>query len=389
MIETAGDDLFGSEDLLTDAERSTRDRVAEYAASELAPGASDRWLEGRFDTGVLAGLAALGVIGGGIEGYGCSGDGEVTEGLVAAELAATDMGVSAFFGIQSSLSMRAIAGLGSPEQRERWLPRMARLEHIGAFGITEPDHGSDISGMETTARRTSSGYILNGRKRWVGNAAMADVVVIFARGDDGTPGAYVVEKGAPGFHAAPIEGKVAFRSAHPTDITLDDVHIAAENRLAGSTDPKQAAVVLNGIRPIAAWQALGLSVGAYRAVVAYVSRREQFGKPLAAFQLVQEKLASMAVAISSMRLTAVRVSRLLESGRMTQAHAAAAKLENTRRGRAIVSAARDLMGGNGLLAEHTVGRHFADMEAVYTYDGTDHMQALMIGRFITGISALR
>lgn len=382
-------DLFDSESLLTDAHREIRARVAEFNTLHSAPGAAQRWADAAMDHSVLPHLAALGVVGGGITGYGCSGLGEVSEGIVAAELAKVDLGMSGFYGIQSPLAMRGIAELGSDEQRERWLPGMARLELIGALGITEPDHGSDTSGMETTARRTADGIVLNGQKKWIGNASFADLVVIFAKDEAGAIRAYVVEKGTPGFSAEPLQNKTSFRSAWPTLVTLDDVVIPTENELSGSHDARQVNRVLDGIRPIAAWQALGIAIGSFESVVEYLGARTQFGRPLTHFQLVQEKLADMACKISEMRLMCIRVSTLLEEGRMTSAHAAAAKRTCARHARSVVAQARDLMGGNGILSEYTAARHFADAEAILTYDGTDHIQSLLLGRFITGKSAIR
>lgn len=388
-VKTEHSDLFDSEALLTDVHREVRNRVSKYNYTYSAPGAADRWANAYMDPELLPPLANLGIVGGGITGYGCSGLGEISEGIVACELAKVDLGISGFYGIQSSLSMRAIAGLGSEEQKQRWLPKMATLELIGALGVTEPDHGSDTSGIETTAVLEGDTYSINGQKKWVGNASIADVVVIFARDASGHIGAYVVEKGTPGFHAEVLENKTAFRSAWPTLINLNDVRIPRENKLDGADDARQLAVVLDGIRPIAAWQALGLAIGAFEAVVEYLGKREQFGKPLSHFQLVQEKLAGMAAKISAMRLVCIQVSSMLERKAMTSAHAAAAKLICTRDARAVIAQARDLMGGNGILSEYVVARHFADIEAVYTYDGTDHIQSLLVGRFITGKSAIR
>lgn len=384
----ANSDLFGSDALLTDQERATRSRVAAFNEEHAADGAADRWVEGRMGVELVPALTALGLYGGGVRGFGCSGLGDVTDGLVAAELAKVDFGLSAFFGIHGVLSLRAIAALGTQEQRERWLPALASGSMIGALGITEPDHGSDTAGIETRARSTSGGYRLDGRKRWVGNASIADVNVIFAKDDAGELAAFVVPGGTEGFTATAIEGKIGMRSSYPTDIVLHDVRVPADHRLSGASGP-QIAGAFNAVRPIAAWQALGLSIGAFEATLAYLAQREQFGKPLTAFQLVQQKLVEMATAISSMRLVCIQTSRALERGEMSHVMASAAKALCAKEGRKVVAAGRDLMGGNGMLASHAAGRHFADMEAVFTYDGTDHIQTLIIGKAITGVSALR
>lgn len=386
---TSRSDLFDSESLLTEQEKAARESVRRFNEQFAADGVAARWSAGGMASHLIPHLADLRVVGGGIDGYGCSGLGDVSDGLVSAELARVDFGLSAFFGIQSVLSMRAISTLGSAEQRERWLPGMARLELIGSMGITEPDHGSDTSGIETTATAVDGGFLLNGRKRWVGNASFADVNIIFAKGEDQQVAAYVVEAPAEGYSAQPIDGRIGMRSSWPSDVTLVDVFVPASNRLDGARDARQTAGAFNAVRPIAAWQALGLSVGAFEATLLYLLEREQFGRPLAGFQLVQQKLAEIAIAISGMRLTCVRVSRLLHEGRMSHVAASAAKLSTARLGREVVAKCRDLMGGNGLLPEYTVARHFADMEAVYTYDGTDHIQSLIVGKAVTGISALR
>lgn len=382
-------DLFDSESLIDEDLREVRDRVAEFNLRYSAPGAARRWAKAEMDPALLPHLAQLGVVGGSVKGYGCSGLGEVAEGIVACELAKADLGVSGFYGIQSSLTMRAIAGLGSEEQKQRWLPRMAALEIVGALGVTEPDHGSDTSAIETSATVDGVDVVLNGRKKWIGNASIADVVVVFAKDERGALGAYVVEPETAGYSAVPLADKTSFRSAWPAEVSLDNVRIPRENVLGGSRDGGQVATVLDGIRPIAAWQALGLAIGAFEAVVDYLGQREQFGRPLTHFQLVQEKLADMACRISAMRLACIQISRLLESGGMSSANAAAAKRSCARDARAVVAQARDLMGGNGVLSDYVVARHFADAEAVFTYDGTDHIQSLLIGRFITGKSAIR
>lgn len=388
-VAAAMSDHFHSDILLTEQERATRERVRVFNETYAAPDAAQRWVEGKLGHDLIRPLADLGVIGGGVAHYGCSGLGDVSDGLVAAELAKVDFGLSAFFGIQSVLALRAVAALGTDEQRSRWLPGMADADLIGSLGVTEPDHGSDTASMEASAMAVGGGYRLNGRKRWVGNASFADLNIIFAKEAAGTVSAFVVEAGAPGFAAVPIEGKIGMRSSLPTDITLTDVFVPAENKLSGSTDPRQTAAVFNAVRPIAAWQALGVSIGAFEATLSYLGARTQFGRRLVEFQLVQQKLASMAVAISEMRVVCIQVSRALQEGRMSHVNASAAKMSCARKGRQVVSTARDLMGGNGMLAEYTVGRHFADMEAIYTYDGTDHIQSLIVGKELTGVSALK
>jgi len=382
-------DFYSTEMLLTDEEREVRQRVREFCEVEVAPSANERWEKAEFPLEAVSKLADLGVVGGTIKGYGCPGIGEVAEGLVTAEMARVDGSFSGIFGIQSTLTMRAIAGLGSEKQKEQWLPKMARMERIGAFGITEPKHGSDIVSLEASARREGDEYVINGDKRWVGNASVADLAVIFARDEEGNVGGFIVEKGTSGFEPRVITGKISMRSSWQTNIVLNNVRVPVENRLEHSRTFEDASQVLSGVRPTIAWQALGLATGAYQAALTYAKKREQFGKPIAAFQLIQQQLSDMAADLSAMRLICLRVSRLLECGEMDYTTASMAKMDCARKARRICAKARDIVGGNGILREYEVARHFADMEAVYTYEGTDHIQSLLVGREITGISAFR
>src|SRR3712207_2892081 len=271
-----------------------------------------------------------------------------------------------------------IALLGSEEQRERWLPEMARLEKIGAFGLTEPRHGSDAVGLETSARRDGDAYVLNGQKKWIGNGSIADYVLIWARGEDGAVGGYVVEKGTPGYRATVMTGKTALRAVWQAEITLDDVRVPAENRLANCHSFKDVSQVLDRTRYTVAWRALGLATASYELALAHALQREQFGQPIAGYQLVQDKLARMLAEVTSMRLLSWRLSKLADEGRMTAAMASMAKMNNCKKARAIVADARDLFGGDGILLEHHIARHHADIEAIYTFEGTDHVQALPV-----------
>jgi len=285
--------------------------------------------------------------------------------------------------------MGSIAILGSKEQRERWLPAMARLEKIGAFALTEPIHGSDSIGLETTARKEGNSWVLRGAKKWIGNASFADIVIVWARDEAGDVGGFVVEKGAPGYSARVIEGKIAKRAVWQAEVTLDDVRIPLENRLARARTFKDTAKVLTATRYAVAWEAIGHALAAYGYALAYAKQRKQFGKPLVSFQLVQDKLVRMLGDIVGMQLLCLRLSQLLDQKKATQGMASLAKMANCQKARAIVSAARDLLGGNGILLEYHVARHFADMEGIYTYEGTDHMQMLVVGKEICGVSAFK
>ncbi|HYT26946.1 MAG TPA: acyl-CoA dehydrogenase family protein [Actinomycetota bacterium] len=324
---------------------------------------------------------------GSIQGYGCPGLSPVAVGLVGAELARGDGSICTFFGVHSGLAMSSVAMLGSEEQKRRWLPAMARMEKIGAFALTEPRHGSDAVALETRARRDGDGYVLHGAKRWIGNASFADLVIVWARDDDGKVGGFVVEKGAPGFAASVMTGKIAKRAVWQAELTLDGVRVPAASRLAGSRSFADTGRVLTATRYGVAWEAVGHAAAAYEAALAYAKERTQFGTPLAGFQLVQSKLAHMLAELTSMQLLCLRLSQLAADGRMTGGMASLAKMNNAAKARRIVADARDILGGNGILLENHVARHQADMEAVFTYEGTDSVQSLILGREITGESA--
>jgi glutaryl-CoA dehydrogenase len=383
----SGADLFLIEDLLSHEERTVRDRVRAFCEREVAPIVNDHWERAQFPFELLPGLAELGVIGGTIEGYGCPGLSPLAAGLVAHEIARCDGSLATFHGVQSGLAMTSIAQLGSDAQKERWLPAMARLEMIGSFALTEPDHGSDVVALETRAVADAEGYLLHGAKRWIGNASFADIVIVWARGENDDVGAFVVEKGTPGFTAELITGKTAKRASWQADITLDGVRVPARNRLPGALSFEDATDVLTKCRPAVAWGALGHAVAAYEAAVRHATEREQFGRPLAGAQLVQYRLANMLADVTAMQLICVRMSQLQAEGKLTAAIAALAKMFNAAHARTVVGDARDLLGANGILLEYDVARHHADMEAVVTVEGTDSVQALILGREITGIQA--
>ena len=267
--------------------------------------------------------------------------------------------------------MGAIAMLGSEEQKRRWLPPMARMETLGAFGLTEPDHGSDAVALATRARRDGDAYVLDGAKKWIGNASFADVVIVWARDDAGQVGGFLVEKGAPGFTAEVITGKLAQRAVWQARITLDGVRVPAANRLAGANSFKDTAAVLTATRSGVAWEALGHAAACYEAALAYAQARQQFGKPLVAFQLIQNKLARMLAELTAMQLLCLRLSQLQAAGAMTAGMASLAKMNNAAKARQIAADARDILGGNGILLEHHVARHQADLEATFTYEGAE------------------
>jgi glutaryl-CoA dehydrogenase len=387
-------DYYLLDELLTDEARSVRSRVRAFVESDVLPVINDYWDRAEFPWPLVPKLAGLGIVGSTIEGYGCPGLSRLAAGMVTLEMSRGDGSVNTFLGVQSGLAMGSIDLLGSEEQKQRWLPAMATLDLIGAFALTEPDHGSDSVGLETTVRRDGDSWVLNGHKRWIGNASIADVVVVWARDtDDNRVKAIVVEKNPDGtypdgYTAEVITGKIGKRAVWQPDVTLEDVRVPADNKLAEAHSFRDASRVLTATRGGAAWEALGHAVAAYEIALDYAQHREQFGRPIAGFQLVQHQLAGMLAEITSMQLYCVRMAQLQEQGRWTGPMASLAKMNHARKARQICLDARDILGGNGLLLDYHVARHLTDMEVVHTYEGTDSIQALLVGRDITGISAI-
>lgn len=385
--QSLGTDFYLMDELLTEEERSVRDKVRAFCDQEVIPIINDYWERAEFPFELIPKIAALNISGVDIQGYGSPGLSAIATGLIMLEFARGDASVCTFFGVHSGLAMHSISMLGSEEQKQRWLPAMARMEKIGAFGLTEPNHGSDAVALETKAHRVGDEYILNGAKRWIGNASFADVTIIWARDDEGNVGGFLVEKGTPGFEPKVMTGKVSKRAVWQADITLTDVHVPAENRLALSRSFKDTALVLTATRSGVAWEAVGHAIAAYEIALSYAKERIQFGKPLISFQIIQNKLASMVASVTTMQLLCLRLAQLQEEGKMTAAMASMAKMNNARLAREVVADAREMLGGNGILLEYHIARHHADIEAVFTYEGTDTIQSLIVGREITGKQA--
>jgi glutaryl-CoA dehydrogenase len=385
-----GTDFFATDALLTSEERVIRDRVRAFVDDHLIPVANDYWERAEFAAELIPRYAELGVAGGAIRGYDCPGMSAVAEGLVALELARGDGSFSTFNSVHSGLVMGTVDLLGSDEQKERWLPSMARLEKIGAFALTEPDHGSDVVRLATRARRDGDRWVIDGAKRWIGNGVTGDLVLVWARDEDGRVGGFMVDRrdsDAAGFEAARIERKTSNRGLWQADIRLTGVRVPLENRLAESRSFADTNRALTKSRQTIAWEGLGHAIAAYECALAYAKRREQFGKPIAGFQLVQDKLSNMLADITGMQLICLRMAQLQEEGRVRLEHAALAKLNTAAGARRVCAMARDILGGNGILLDYHVARHHADMEAVYTYEGTDTVQSLIVGRAVTGLSA--
>ena len=381
-------DYFRIADQLTSEELGYLLRTRAFVDDEVLPVINGYWERAEFPWPLIEKLAKLGIVGDGIEGYGCPPMSPIATGLVHMELNRGDGSLGTFLGVQCGLAMQSIAMLGSPEQKERWLPGMARLEKLGAFALTEPAHGSDSVALETSARRGGSDWVINGAKKWIGNGTIADVVVVWARDvADGKVNGFLVEKGTPGYDARRIEAKGSLRAVWQAEIILNDVRVPAENRLPGAHSFKDAGRVLAGTRNAVAWGALGHATAGYEVAVAYCGERQQFGRPMASFQIVQDRLVKMLAEVCSMQLYCLRLGRLIEEGKLTDTIAAMAKMNNTRKARQVIAEARDLLGGNGILLDFHVIRHMADIEAIHTYEGTETIQTLIVGRDITGVSA--
>jgi glutaryl-CoA dehydrogenase len=383
-------DFYQIDEHLTPAQRSVRDQVRGYVEERVRPHINPYWERAEFPYELALGLAALPIMGGVVRGPGCAGLDPLAAGLVMAELARGDGSISTFYGVHSGLVMGAIGLLGAEEQRQRWLPGLARLEKIGAFGLTEPSHGSDAAHLQTTARRQGNTYFLNGAKRWIGNAAIADVLIIWARDDAGAVGGFVLEhpKTAAGLRIKNIGGKVGKRAVLNADLSLENVAVPAENRLAESRSFRDTARVLALTRYTVAWEALGLALGCFELALAYATQRQQFGRPLASFQLIQHKLVEMASELTQMQLLCRQLACLLERGRMTEGMVALAKYNNAGKARRLAQLAREIMGGNGLLLENHIARLWTDAEVVYTYEGTNEINLLIAGRELTGLNAV-
>jgi len=383
-------DFYDLEALLDDDDRALLYRVRTFMDDEVEPVINDWWTRGKFPQELIPGLAGLGIAGAQYSGYGCPGRSPLTDGMIAMELSRGDPSMATFMGVHGGLAMGTIYLCGSEEQKERWLPSMARMEQIGAFGLTEPEHGSDIArGVQTTARREGDAWVLDGQKKWIGNASFADLIVIWAKDveTDRVLG-FVVEKDTPGFTTVDLEDKIALRAVQNALITLDGVAVPEENRLQEAHSFRETANVLRMTRAGVAWSAVGCSRGAYEHALRYAMGRTQFGKPIVEFQLVQDLLVRMLGNITASAAMCARLSQLQGENRMTDEHASMAKAFCTVRMRETVGWARELMGGNGILLENHVGRYVADAEAIYSYEGTREVNTLIVGRAVTGASAI-
>lgn len=374
---------------LNEEDRAIQMKVREFMEREIKPIVNNYWLHDEFPYEVIPKFAELGLCGVTYEGYGCPGKSFLMEGIIAMEMARVDSSIATFFGVQSGLAMGSIYICGSEEQKQEWLPVMHEMKAIGAFGLTEPEVGSGAAGgLTTTAKRTADGWVLNGQKKWIGNATFADVTVIWARDlDDNQVKGFLVRKGTPGFVAEKIKGKMALRIVQNALITLTDCVVEEKDRLQNANSFKDTAKVLQMTRAGVAWMAVGCARGAYENALDYTRQRKQFGKPIASFQLIQNHLVEMLSNLTAMQSLVFRLSELQDQGMLKDEHASLAKVFCSLRTRDIVSKAREVMGGNGILLDHNVARFVADAEAIYSYEGTKEINSLIVGRAITGFSA--
>ena len=390
QLPAPNSDFYEVYETLNPNELATVKRVRAFMEAKVAPIVTKYWVDDAFPFELLPAVKELGIGGLAMKGYGCAGGSLAQLGFVSMELARTDPSFATFVCVHTGLAMGSIYIDGSEEQKQKWLPPMARFEKIGCFGLTEPLVGSGASGgLTTTAKREGDTWILNGEKRWIGNAPWCDVSIIWARdvADNQVKGFIVENKSTPGFSVEKIEHKIALKIVQNGHITLQDVRVPEANRLQGGNSFRDTAKVLKITRYLVAWMATGCAMGAYEAALAYAQSRQQFGKPIGSFQLVQDLLARMIANITASQCLITRQAQLHAEGKLTDAHAALAKAFCTAKCRETVAWARELLGGNGIVADYKVGRFFADCEALYSYEGTYQMQNLIVGKAVTGLSA--
>jgi glutaryl-CoA dehydrogenase len=382
-------DFYKIAQLVGTADQPLLRAVRAFAEEKVAPIINRYWGRAEFPFELIGEYGALGIAGASYRGFGCLGKSTLLDGFIMMELARVDCSIATFHGVHSGLAMGSIYLCGSDEQRQRWLPAMQRAEKIGAFGLTEPEVGSGAArGLLTTARRRGNDWILNGQKRWIGNATFADLTVIWARDvEDNQVKGFVVEKETPGFSTEKMKHKMALRVVQNATINLQDCRVADDNRLVNARSFKDTAAVLRMTRAGVAWEAVGCALGAYEHALRYACQREQFDRPIARFQLVQDLLVRMLSNVTASQCMVLRLSQLQDAGLMSEEHASLAKAFCTARARETVGWARELLGGNGILLDHHVARFVADAEAIYSYEGTREINALVVGRAITGFGA--
>ena len=379
-------DFLGVDLLLSEEEQAIRDAVRGFVDDQVLPGISDWFERGEFPREVAKGLADLGLLGMHLEGYGCAGANAVSYGLACLELEAGDSGFRSFVSVQGSLCMFPIHRFGSEEQKERWLPPMARGEVIGCFGLTEPDVGSDPGRMRTTARRDGDGWVLHGTKTWITNGGIADVAVVWAKTDEGIRG-FLVPTDTAGFSTKDIHRKLSLRASVTSELVLDEVHVPDEARLPGAEGLKGPLACLTEARFGIVWGAMGAARACFESALEYSKTREQWGRPIGGFQLTQRKLADMAVELNKGMLLAVHLGRKKDDGSLLPQHVSMGKMNNVREALRVAREARGILGASGITLEYPVIRHMNNLESVLTYEGTNEIHTLIVGEALTGLRA--
>ncbi|MGB8362667.1 MAG: acyl-CoA dehydrogenase family protein [Acidimicrobiia bacterium] len=380
-------DFLGLGSLLTEEESLLRDTVRRYVETEIKPNVAEWWDRGVIPHRDLASaFGEMGMLGMHLEGYGCAGTSATAYGLASLELEAGDSGIRSFVSVQGSLAMFPIWKFGSEEQKQEWLPRMAKGEVIGCFGLTEPDSGSDPAAMRTHARRDGSDWVINGSKMWITNGSIADIAVVWARTEEGVRG-FIIPTETPGFSAHDIKKKASLRASVTSELAFDDVRVPDEFVLPGVASMRGPLSCLNEARFGIAWGAMGSARDCYETALEYAKERVQFDRPIASFQMTQKKLVEMMVAVQRGTLIALHLGRLKDEGRITPEQISFGKFDNVRNALEVARTARSILGGNGITLEYPVFRHMANLETVFTYEGTNEIHTLVMGEAITGISA--
>ncbi len=379
-------DFYNLDALFSTEEKAVREQVREFVRQEAAPIIRDHFRAGTFPKELINPIGAMGLLGANLQGYGCPGLNNVAYGLILQELEWCDSALRSFGSVQGSLVMYPIWAFGSEEQKNKYLPKLAKAELIGCFGLTEPDFGSNPGGMATRAQRTANGYVLNGRKMWITNGTMADVAVVWAKLDDNIRG-FIVDGGTKGFSAKAMHGKLSLRASDTAELLLDDCHVPENAILPKSIGLKSPLSCLTQARYGISWGALGAAISCYEEALRYAQGRVQFGKPIAAFQLTQEKFAYMVTEITKMQLLCLQLGRMKDQGKVHPAQVSLAKRNNCYHALAIAREGREILGANGIIDDYVCMRHAANLESVKTYEGTHEIHTLILGQAVTGISA--
>jgi glutaryl-CoA dehydrogenase len=381
-------DFFKLDTLLSDEEKMVRQSVRSYVDERIRPIIAACYEEGRFPAELIPELAELGLFGANLpEKYGCAGVSNVAYGLITQELEAADSGLRSFVSVQGALCMYPIYEFGTEEQRLKWLPRMAAGEVIGCFGLTEPNSGSDPGSMRTTAKKVAGGWLLDGSKAWITNGTIADIAIVWAKTDDGTIRGFLVEKGTAGFSAPEVKHKMSLRASVTSELFFQDCLIPEENLLPGTRGLKSPLMCLTQARYGIAWGGIGAARDCYQTALDYAKQRVQFDRPIASFQLTQQKLATMITEITKAQLLALQLGRLKDAGLMDPVQVSMAKMNNVSMALDCARVARSILGANGITSDYSIMRHMCNLESVYTYEGTHEVHMLSIGRQVTGLSA--